>query len=56
MRENGGIVEDVASRIICVWIIWEEAAGVLCDKKVPSLKVKWEFYRIVVRPAMDVWK
>lgn len=44
------IVEDVASRIKCGWMKWQEAMRVLCYKKVPS-KVKEKFYKNVVRPA-----
>lgn len=42
---NRGISEDVARRIKCGWMKWEEAIGVLCDKK-ELLKVQGKFIKL----------
>jgi len=46
----GGFVVDVKFRVVCGWMKWREALGVLCDKKI-LMRLKGEFYRSVVRPC-----
>nr|GEU32216.1 hypothetical protein [Tanacetum cinerariifolium] len=48
---SGRIDEDVTHRIRTGWMRWRAAAGVLCDNRVP-LKLKGNFYRVAIRPAM----
>ncbi|KAG2588942.1 hypothetical protein PVAP13_5NG305343 [Panicum virgatum] len=48
---NGDIDEDVRHRISAGWLKWQQASGILCDKRVPQ-KLKGKFYRIAIRPAM----
>ena len=51
VEEEGGIDSEVKSRIQSGWCRWKEAAGVLCDKRMP-LRLKGKMYRSVVRPAL----
>ena len=39
LQSNGDIDEDVCHRIKAGWMKWQQASGILCDKKVPR-KVK----------------
>ncbi|XP_070020128.1 uncharacterized protein [Nicotiana sylvestris] len=45
------IDEDVTHRIGTEWMKWRLAFGVLYDKNVPP-KLKGQFYKVAVRPAM----
>src|SRR3954447_15712393 len=51
LQKDGDIDEDVSHRIKAGWMKWRQASGVLCDKRVPQ-KLKGEFYRTAIRPAM----
>jgi hypothetical protein len=51
LQKNEDIDEDVSHRIKAGWLKWRQASSVLCDRRVP-LKLKGEFYRIAIRPAM----
>jgi hypothetical protein len=48
---DGDIDEDLSHRIKAGWLKWRQASGVLCDHRVP-LKLKGNFYRTAIRPAM----
>jgi hypothetical protein len=50
-QKNGDIDENVSHRIKVDCLNWRQASGVLCDPRVP-LKLKGEFYRSAIRPAM----
>ncbi|AQK62958.1 Retrovirus-related Pol polyprotein LINE-1 [Zea mays] len=51
LQKEGDIDEDVSHRIKAGWLKWRQAAGVLCDHRVPR-KLKGKFYRTAIRPAM----
>ena len=51
LQKDGDIDEDVRHRISAGWLKWQQASGILCDKKVPQ-KLKGKFYRTVIRSAM----
>ncbi|XP_070002242.1 uncharacterized protein [Nicotiana sylvestris] len=51
IQKDGEIDEDVTHRIRTGWMKWRLAFSVLCDKNVP-LRLKGEFYKVVVRPTM----
>ncbi|ONM02098.1 Retrovirus-related Pol polyprotein LINE-1 [Zea mays] len=51
LQKEGDIDEDVSHRIKAGWLKWRQAAGVLCDHRVPR-KLKDKFYRTAIRPAM----
>ncbi|GJV02039.1 ataxia telangiectasia mutated family protein [Tanacetum coccineum] len=51
LHKSGRINEDVSNRIKAVWMKWRASTGVHCDRNVP-LKLKGNFYRVVIRPAM----
>jgi len=51
IQSNRKIDEDITHRISAGWIVRRLASRVLCDKKVPP-KIKGQFYRVMVRPAM----
>nr|GEY76351.1 retrovirus-related Pol polyprotein LINE-1 [Tanacetum cinerariifolium] len=51
INRSGKIDEDVAHRIRTGWVKWRAASGVQCDKRIP-LKLKENFYRVAIRPAM----
>ncbi|PWZ11978.1 Endoplasmic reticulum-Golgi intermediate compartment protein 3 [Zea mays] len=51
LQKEGDIDEDVSHRIKAGWLKWRQAAGVLCDHRVPH-KLKGKFYRTAIRPAM----
>ncbi|AQK49513.1 Retrovirus-related Pol polyprotein LINE-1 [Zea mays] len=51
LQKDGDIDEDVSYRIKAGWLKWRQAAGVLCDPRVPH-KLKGKFYRTAIRPAM----
>ena len=51
LQKDGDIDEDVSHRIKAGWLKWRQAAGVLCDPRVPH-KLKGKFYRTAIRPAM----
>ncbi|ONL97201.1 Retrovirus-related Pol polyprotein LINE-1 [Zea mays] len=51
LQKEGDIDEDVSHRIKVGWLKWRQAAGVLCDPRVPR-KLKGKFYRTAIRPAM----
>ena len=51
LQKEGDIDEDVSHRIKAGWLKWRQAAGVLCDPRVPH-KLKGKFYRTAIRPAM----
>ena len=51
LQRDGDIDADVSHRIKAGWIKWQQACGILCDKRVPQ-KLKGKFYRTVIRPAM----
>ncbi|PWZ52047.1 putative uncharacterized transposon-derived protein F52C9.6 [Zea mays] len=51
MFQEGDIDEDVSHRIKAGWLKWRQAAGVLCDPRVPH-KLKGKFYRTAIRPTM----
>ncbi|AQL08719.1 Retrovirus-related Pol polyprotein LINE-1 [Zea mays] len=51
LQKDGDIDEDVSHRIKAGWLKWRQAAGVLCDPRVPH-KLKGKFYRTTIRPAM----
>jgi hypothetical protein len=51
LQKEGDIDEDVSHRIKAGWLKWRQAAGVLCDPRVPH-KLKDKFFRTAIRPAM----
>ncbi|ONM53611.1 Retrovirus-related Pol polyprotein LINE-1 [Zea mays] len=51
LQKEGDIDEDGSHRIKAGWLKWRQAAGVLCDPRVPH-KLKGKFYRTTIRPAM----
>ncbi|PWZ33556.1 Craniofacial development protein 2 [Zea mays] len=51
LQKDGDIDEDVSHIIKAGWLKWRQAAGVLCDPRVPH-KLKGKFYRTAIRPAM----
>nr|GEW69230.1 hypothetical protein [Tanacetum cinerariifolium] len=51
IHRSGRIDEDVAHRIRAGWVKWRATSGVLCDRRNP-LKLKGEFYKVAIRPAM----
>ena len=51
VQNDAQIEANVRHRIQSRWLKWRRASCVLCDKKVP-LKLKGNFYRTAVRPAM----
>ncbi|GJU04196.1 hypothetical protein Tco_1114534 [Tanacetum coccineum] len=51
MHKFGRIEDDVTHRIQVGWLKWRAATGILYDNKVP-LKLKGNFYRVAIRPAM----
>ncbi|PWZ30868.1 Coiled-coil domain-containing protein SCD2 [Zea mays] len=51
LQKDGDIDEDVSHRIKAGWLKWRQAAGVLCDPRVPH-KLKGKFYRTAIRPTM----
>jgi hypothetical protein len=51
LQKDGDIDEDVNHLIKAGWMKWRQASGILCDKRVPQ-KLKGEFYRTAIRPAM----
>ncbi|PWZ17100.1 putative WD repeat-containing protein C2A9.03 [Zea mays] len=51
LQKDGDIDEDVSHRIKAGWLKWRQAAGVLCDPRVPH-KLKGKFYWTTIRPAM----
>ncbi|AQL05851.1 Retrovirus-related Pol polyprotein LINE-1 [Zea mays] len=51
LQKEGDIDEDVSHRIKAGWLKLRQAAGVLCDPRVPH-KLKGKFYRTIIRPAM----
>jgi hypothetical protein len=51
LQKEGDINEDVSHRIKDGWLKWRQAAGVLCDPRVPH-KLKGKFYRTAIRSAM----
>ncbi|KAM2859996.1 hypothetical protein COP2_025345 [Malus domestica] len=48
---NGEFDGDLTHRIQAGWMKWKSASGVLCDRRRP-LKLKGNFYRTTIRPAM----
>jgi hypothetical protein len=51
LQKDGDIDKDISHRIKVSWLKLRQASGILCDPGVP-LKLKGEFYRTVIRPAM----
>ncbi|KAH0458543.1 hypothetical protein IEQ34_013858 [Dendrobium chrysotoxum] len=51
VQSDGEIDGGIISRIQVGWLKWRNASGLLCDRKV-TLKLKGNFYKMVVRPAM----
>jgi hypothetical protein len=51
LQKEGDIDEDASHRIKVGWLKWRQAAGVLCDPRMPH-KLKGKFYRTAIRPAM----
>ncbi|XP_068207438.1 uncharacterized protein [Palaemon carinicauda] len=51
MSENGHLDVEVSHRIECARMNWRKSSGILCDWRI-SAKVKRNFYKSVVRPAM----
>ena len=51
LQRDVDIDADVSHKIKAGWIIWRQASGILCDKKVPQ-KLKDKLYRTTIRPAM----
>ncbi|GJZ93956.1 ataxia telangiectasia mutated family protein [Tanacetum coccineum] len=51
IHRSGRIDEDVAHRIGVGWMKWRAASGVMCDRRI-LLKLKGNFYRVAIRPAM----
>ena len=51
IQSNGEIDGDVTHHIQAGWLKWRAATGVLCDRKF-SIRLKGEFYRCAIRPAL----
>ena len=51
MEENGDTNDDINYRIRIGWQKWQNASGVLCDKKI-RVGLKGKIYRMVVRLAL----
>ena len=51
IQKDGGIENEITSRIQAGWGNWKKCSGVLCDKKMP-MKLKSKVHRTIVRPAM----
>ena len=51
LQRDGDIDADVSHRIKAGWIKWQQASGILCDKRVPQ-KLKCKFYRTAIKPAV----
>ena len=50
LQRDRDIDADISHRIKVEWIKWQQASGILCDKRVPQ-KLKDKFYRTTIRPA-----
>ena len=50
-QRYGDIDANVSHTIKARWTKWQQASGILCDKRVPQ-KLKDKFYRPAIRPAM----
>ncbi|VFQ71359.1 unnamed protein product [Cuscuta campestris] len=51
VQADGELDGDVGHRVGVAWAKWRLASGMLCDPKI-SPKMKGEFYRSLVKPAM----
>ncbi|XP_078167143.1 uncharacterized protein LOC144561913 [Carex rostrata] len=51
LQSDGEIDEYVSHRIRAGWIKWQQASGILYDRKV-SQKLKGKFHRMTIRPAI----
>jgi hypothetical protein len=51
LQKNRDIDEDASHRIKADWLKWHQSSDILCGPRVP-LKLKYNFYRTVIRPIM----
>ena len=51
VQEDGGMKNEISSRIQSGWRNWRKCSGVLCDRKIP-VKLKGKVYKTVFWPAM----
>jgi hypothetical protein len=49
--QEGSCNQEVAKRKECAWNWWRELAGILCDRKIPTI-LKVLLYKTAIRPAL----
>ena len=54
LQRDGDINADVSHRIKAGWTKWQQASGILCDKRVPQ-KLKGKFYRPAMLYVAECW-
>ena len=52
VQNNGECGREVKKRVQAGWNGWRRMPGAICDRRVPSTRVKGKVYRVAVRPAM----
>ncbi|XP_022180863.1 uncharacterized protein LOC111041028 [Myzus persicae] len=48
VQNKSGFEDEVRNKIMCGWMKWRDASGILCNDSMP-LRVKGRFYNAVVK-------